>query len=81
MCVYVCVCVHVLNMTHVFAGVCLGRARECESEIYIYIHFFYNLFYCYFKCTFLSLELMCQRKIFTFMLCILMNNKDLLDLI
>ena len=24
---------------------------------------------------------MCQRKIFIFMLCILMNNKDLFDLI
>ena len=29
----------------------------------------------------LSLEPMCQRKIFIFMLCILLNNKDLFDLI
>ena len=27
------------------------------------------------------LEPMCQRKMFIFMLCILMNNKDLFDLI
>ena len=44
-----------------------------------YIHFFllpFILFYCYFKCTCLSLEPMCQRRIFMFMLCMLMNNKD-----
>ena len=59
------------------------RGRECESEIYTYISFSLrcSLFYCYFICTFLSLEPMCQRKIFIFMLCILMNNKDLCDLI
>ena len=34
--------------------------------------------YCYFKCTFLHLGPMCQRIFsLTFMLCILMNNKDL----
>ena len=44
-CVYAraCGCTRVLNITHVFAGVCLwkkpGRARECESEIYTYISF------------------------------------------
>ena len=75
-------CTRVLNMTHVFAGVCLwhkpGRARGGEKEWDIYIYFFYVLFYCYFKCAFLSLEPMGQRKNFIFMLCILMNNKDLL---
>ena len=46
----------------------------------IYIYFFYVLFY------FIvilnvppGLESMCQRKIFIFMLCILMNNKDRFD--
>ena len=35
--------------------------------------------YCDFKCTFLSLEPMCQRKMFIFTLCIFMNSKDLFD--
>ena len=35
--------------------------------------------YCYFKCTFLSLEPVCLRIFIIFMLCILMNNKDLFD--
>ena len=53
------------------------RGRECESEIYTYIFLLrFILFYCYFKCTFLSLEPMCQRQIYIFMLCILINNKD-----
>ena len=95
-CVRVCVCVcareracgctRVLNITHVWcmsveeAGA--GESeRECESEMYTYIPFTSVLFYCYFKCTFLSLESMCQRKFFIFMLCLLMNNKDLFDLI
>ena len=34
---------------------------------------------CYFKCTFLSLEPMCQRKVLIFMFCLLMNNKDWFD--
>ena len=42
-----------------------------ETEIYFMCLFY---IYCYFKCTFLSLEPMCQRKIVIFMLCILMNN-------
>ena len=70
----------------VFAGVCLwkkpGRARGEENVRVRSMHRFllrFNLFYCYFKCTFLSLEPMCQRKMFMFMLCILMNNKDLFD--
>ena len=46
--------------------------------IRIYISF---TFYFIVKCTFLSLEPMCQRKIFIFMLCMLMNNKDLFDFI
>ena len=49
-----------------------------------YIHIFllrFISFYCYFKCTFLSLEPMCHRTIFIFMLCIMMNNKELFDLI
>ena len=72
-------CTRVLNMTHVFAGVCLwkkpGQAKGGEnvSEIYKYIS------YCYFNFTFLSLEPMCQRKIFIFMLCIMIINKDLFD--
>ena len=77
------------NITRVFAGVCQwkkpGRARRGETgrarHFFIYalrlllllLLFFIN---CYFKCTFLSLELMCQRKILIFMLCILMTNKN-----
>ena len=87
----VCVCVRararvdarMFWMLHVFAGVRLwkkpGRARGGENVRVRYIYFFYVLFYCYFKCTFLSLEPMCQRKILIFMLCILMTNKDLID--
>ena len=89
-CAYVRVCAHadacVFWTLHVFAGVCLwkklGRVRGGENVRVRYIHIFllhFILFYCYFKCTFLSLEPMCQRKIFIFMLCILMNNKDLFD--
>ena len=53
------------------------RGRECESEVYIHIFLLrFILFYCYFKCTFLSLEPMCQRKISIFTLYILMTNKD-----
>ena len=56
---------------------CIYLLVICESEIYTFISFtfYFILFYCYFKCTFLSLEY--QRKILIFMLCILMNNKDL----
>ena len=55
------------------------RGRECESEVYIHIFLLrFILFYCYFKCTFLSLEPMCQRiYFFIFMLCIYMNNISL----
>ena len=85
-CVCVCAraygCTRVMNITHVFAGVCLWkkpeRARGGENVRVRYIHIFllrFILLY-YFKCTFLSLEPLCQRKIFIFMLCILMNNKD-----
>ena len=77
-----CGCTRVLNITHVFAGVCLwkkpGRARGGENVRVRYIHrFLLRFILFYFKCTFLSLAPMCQRKIFIFMLCILMNNKDL----
>ena len=61
-----------------------GAARGGENVKVRYIHLFLLRFiscYCYFKCTFLSLVSMCQRKIFIFMLYILMNNKDLFDLI
>ena len=94
MCVCVCAraraceCTRVLNITHVFAGVCLwkkpGRAIGGENVRVRYIHIFllrFILFYCYLKRIFLSLEPMCQRNIFIFMLCILMNNKDWFDLI
>ena len=71
-------CTRVLTITHVFAGACQwkksGQAsgeRMWEWDFYVFI-----LYYCYFKCTFL-----CQRKILNFLLCILMNNKDLFDLI
>ena len=84
-CVRACVCAE--HDTCV-AGVCLwkkpGRARGGENVRVRHIHLFllrFILFYCYFKCTFLSLEPVCQRKFFIFMLCILMNNKDLFDLI
>ena len=52
------------------------RGRECERYI-----FFMYLFHicCYFKCTSLSLETMCQRKISILMLCILLNNRDLFE--
>ena len=50
--------------------------RECESEILTYLFILYlSLFQMY------LLEPMCQRKIYIFMLCILMNNKDLFHLI
>ena len=61
-----------------------GRARGEENVRVRYIRIFllrFILFYCYFKRTFLSLEPMGQRKVFIFMLCILMNKKDLFDLI
>ena len=58
MCVCVCAraraygCTRVMNITHVFAGVCLWkkpgpRARGGENVRvrYIYIYFFYVLFY------------------------------------
>ena len=89
LCVSVCVRVrthvwmHTFWMLHVFAGVRLwkkpGQARGGENVRVRYIYFFYVLFDCSFKCTFLSLEPMCQRKILIFMLCILMTNKDLID--
>ena len=85
--VCVCVCVCVLNMTHVLRVYVCGRSRggregrECESEIYTFISFTFHFILFHFNCTFLSLESMCQRKIFIFMLYILMNNKDLFDLI
>ena len=44
-----------------------------------YFYVFFKYIYCYFKCTFLSIEPMCQREIFIFILGILMNNKDLFD--
>ena len=90
-CVCVCVCARacadacVFWTLHMCLQVCVcGRSRgrregERMWEWDIYIYIFYVLFYCYFKCTFLSLEPMCQRKMFMFMLCILMNNKDLFD--
>ena len=68
--------------TCVCGGVCLwkkpGRARGGENVRvrYIHIYFFYVLFNFNFKCTFLSLEPVWQRKIYIFMLCILMNNND-----
>ena len=88
-------CTRVLNFvlqnlyTHVFGGVCLwkkpGRANGGENVrvryMYIFLYVFFLNIYCYFKCTFLSLEPVCQRKIFIFMLCILMNNTDLFDLV
>ena len=48
--------------------------------LYIYLFSTYlSYIYCYFKWSFLSP--VCQRKFFIFMLCILMYNKDLFDLI
>ena len=51
-----------------------------ESEIYTFISFTFHFVLFHFKCTFLSLESMCQRKIKKIMLYILMNNKGLFDL-
>ena len=59
-----------------------GRTRGRENVRVRYIYFFYVLFYFIVILNvpfwaFLSPEPMCQRKILIFMLCILMNNKDL----
>ena len=94
MCVCVCtrVCVHACVHMHVCAGVCTcsehylcvcrcmsveeagaGEWGENARERFLFI-LYLLLFYMY------LLEPMCQRKILIFMLCILMNNKDLFDL-
>jgi len=51
-----------------------GVWGENVSEIFMYLFYIYY-FYMYLH------EPMCQRNIFIFMLCILMNNKDWFDLI
>ena len=76
----VCGCTRVLNMTHVFAGVCLwhkpGRARGREKVRYI--HIFLLRFIVIFNVPFWVLSPCVKGKKIIFMLCILMNNKDLL---
>ena len=76
-CVHACVCVcaracgctRVLNITHVFAGVCLwkkpGRARGGENVRVRYIHIYFTFYFILLlsvKCTFLSLEPMSVSK-------------------
>ena len=47
-CVRACGCARILNITHVFAGVCQwkkpGMTRECESEICIFLRIYILLF-------------------------------------
>ena len=66
-CVYAraCGCTRVLNITHVFAGVCLwkkpGRARGGENVIYVYIYIYTFILYSSLFLIYL-LEPMCSRK-------------------
>ena len=86
-----CACVHAHVRVCVCAehdtcvsGVCLwkkpGWARGGENVRVRYIHLFL-LRFIILNVPFSSLEPICQRNFFFFMLCILMNNKDLIDVL